>query len=155
MKYAIVRIDGKQLKIQEGETLKVNRQNSPSMEALAYSDDDNVLIGTPVLSDVKIKFNVLGEEMSKKIRVGRFKSKSRYHKVKGHRQLLSLIKIEEISLQKEVKEKKEPEAKAPVEKPKKEKTAKSVKKETKSKVSKTTSSRKSKTSSSKKGKEKA
>lgn len=97
MKYAIVKIGGKQLKITEGETLKIEKQGKLVFDVLVYSDAGDIMIGEPVLSGIKIKASVVGEELGKKVRVGRFKAKSRYTKTKGHRQPLSIIKIEEIS----------------------------------------------------------
>jgi large subunit ribosomal protein L21 len=156
MKYAIVRLGGKQFKIKEGETLKIERQEKLLIDVLAYSDDKNVYIGDPVLNDVVVKASVIGDEMSKKLRVGRFRSKSRYHKVKGHRQPLSIIKIDGIGLkEKESKAIKEdtPEKKAP----KISGTKPEVKKETKEKVKKEkkASEKVSTKTVSKKGKEKS
>jgi large subunit ribosomal protein L21 len=107
MKYAIVKIGGKQLKISEGETFRIERQESLDFNVLAFSDNGDTIIGTPYLDKVKIKATILGEEMGNKVTVGRFKSKSRYQKKKGHRQPLSLVKIESIG---EAKPKAEPKA---------------------------------------------
>lgn len=103
MKYAIAKIGGKQFKIKEGSTIKVESQSKPKFDVLAYSDGKNFQIGTPVITDVKVKAKVVAEGKDKKIRVARFRAKSRYDKVKGHRQPITVLKIEEISKKKEEK----------------------------------------------------
>jgi len=103
MKYAVAKIGGKQLKITEGETFKIEHQDALKFDVLVYSDGKDVILGTPFLKDITVKATLLGEEKSKKVRVGRFKAKSRYKKTKGHRQMMSVFKIDEISKDGETK----------------------------------------------------
>jgi large subunit ribosomal protein L21 len=101
MKYAVISFGGKQFKVSEGDTFKIERQKTPlKVDVLMYSEDDNVLVGVPTLAEVEVTAAVLEEKRDKKIRVGRFKSKSRYRRVKGHRQPISIVKIEKIELKK-------------------------------------------------------
>ena len=96
MKYAVIQLGGKQFKVSEGVTLKIERQKSLDLEVLLYVNGDEVIVGKPFISEVKVTANSLGEERGKKVTVARFKSKSRYHKKKGHRQPLSVIEISSI-----------------------------------------------------------
>jgi large subunit ribosomal protein L21 len=96
-KYAIAKIGGKQFKIQEGDTIKIERQEKLDFDVLLFSDGEKTEVGTPFLSDIKVKAKAEGEILGKKVRVVRFKAKSRYKKTKGHRQPISIVKIEEIS----------------------------------------------------------
>lgn len=98
MKYAIVQLGGKQFKIQEGSTFEIERQTALKFDVLFYADGKDTKIGTPYLTDVEIAAEVLDEIRGAKIRVARFKSKSRYRKVKGHRQPLSVVKINGVSV---------------------------------------------------------
>ena len=118
MKYAIIELGGKQFKIQEGDTFKLERQKALSFGVLMYSDGKETLIGQPTLANIDIKAEIIGVERAKKIRVARFKSKSRYRKVRGHKQPLSVVKVEKISKKSSTKK-----AVAETEKPK---TAKST-----------------------------
>ena len=103
MNYAIVRLGGKQFKISEGDTIQVERQESPlKIEVLAYSEGDKISLGTPVLSDVTVSAEIIDEETVKTI-VARYKSKSRYRKVNGHKQPYSIIKISKIYTKGETK----------------------------------------------------
>ena len=96
-KYAIIQLDGRQYKITEGLEIRSNRQDELDFQVLLYSDGKTVEFGNPVLSDVSVKAKVVRNIKAPKIVIGRFKSKSRYQKTKGHRQPLSVIKIETIS----------------------------------------------------------
>jgi len=95
-KYAIVQIDGKQHKLTEGLEIRLDKRNKLNFEVLLYSDGKTVTFGSPFLSDINIKAKIVRDMKAPKILVGRFKSKSRYQKTKGHRQHLSVVKIESI-----------------------------------------------------------
>lgn len=115
-KFAIIKIDGKQMKVSEGDTFKVNRQEKLDITVLAYSDGKVFAVGTPVLEDIVVKAKISGEERGRKIDVSRFRSKSRHRRNRTHRQPLSLVTIESInkkgtaatSQKKEEKEEKKP-----------------------------------------------
>lgn len=103
MNYAIVRLGGKQFKIVEGDTISVERQQNPvKIDVLAYAEGDNITLGTPVLSNVTVTAEIVDEE-TVKTTVARYKAKSRYRKVNGHKQPYSIIKISKISTKGESK----------------------------------------------------
>lgn len=109
MKYAIIRLGGKQFKISEGNTISVERQSEPlNIEVLSYADGEDISIGNPTLDNIDIKVK-MGDETKEKTRVARFRAKSRHRRVYGHKQPFSAITIEKISKKdkKEVKETKE------------------------------------------------
>lgn len=93
MKYAIVQFGGKQIQIKEGDTFEMERQSGLVFDVLLYSENEKVSIGEPFLKDIEVKAKVVEEKRGKKIRIGRFKSKSRYRRVKGHRQPLGVVTI--------------------------------------------------------------
>ena len=96
MTYAVIRFGGRQFKVSEGDKFQTMRQYSTNNEVLMYSDGKNMEIGTPTLENYEVKLNKLEDKRDKKIRVGRFKSKSRYRKVKGHKQPISVFEVEKI-----------------------------------------------------------
>ena len=97
MKYAIVRLGGKQFKVKTGDLLEIERQKSPiNFEVLTLGDTDSVLVGAPVLGHVLVKAKIIEQKKGPKILISRFKPKSRYNKTSGHRQPISVIRIEEI-----------------------------------------------------------
>lgn len=111
MKYALVNVNGKQIKIEEGQQFLLDPSEKLNFEVLAYSNGEEFTLGTPVVPDVTITAKVIGEHKVKTT-VARFKSKSRYDKVKGHKQPFQIVKIEKISAKGEKEESK------PVEVPK-------------------------------------
>lgn len=96
-KYAIIQLGGKQFKITEGLEFRIDHQKKLAIDVLLYCDGKTVEIGEPIVSGVTVKAKIIGEETAPKITVARFKSKSRYRKKKGHKQPLSVVKIESIS----------------------------------------------------------
>jgi len=98
MKYAVIKINGHQYKVNEGEEIEVDRLPQKENEEVAIEetlllvDGDKVLIGQPYL-DQKIRAKILSHMKGKKILVSRFHAKARYRKTKGFRSLVTKIKI--------------------------------------------------------------
>jgi len=110
-KYAVIKFASKQFLVREGDVIELERQEKPlKIEVLFYSDGEKNIIGEPEVKGVSVKAVILEDKIGKKVRVARFKKKSRYERVRGHRQPMSLVKIEKIgtgSKDEEVLEKKE------------------------------------------------
>jgi large subunit ribosomal protein L21 len=102
-KYVIVNLAGKQYRLSEGDEFLVDRVDSEEgktfsvKEVLLIKDGDQLTIGTPFVDGIAVKFKVLENFRGKKIRVAKFKAKSRYRRVKGHRQHLSKLKLVSIN----------------------------------------------------------
>jgi len=101
MKKAVIATGGKQYIVHEGETLEVELIKDVKkidFSPLLIIDDEKITVGTPNLSDAKVSAEVV-EPIIKadKVTAIRYKAKKRVHKVHGHRQSLSVIKIVKIS----------------------------------------------------------
>ncbi len=96
MKYAIIQLGGKQMKVSEGDIFEIERQEKLNIAVLLFSENGTVQIGEPILADIEVTAKVVEDKMDKKVRIARYKSKSRYRKKKGHRQPISVVKIEKI-----------------------------------------------------------
>lgn len=100
--YAVVTSGGKQYKVKEGETLKVEKipgdvgSSIKFDRVLMISDGDAVSIGQPVLDDALVEGHIVGQGKSKKIIVFKYKRRKRYRRKHGHRQLYTAIKIDSI-----------------------------------------------------------
>ena len=97
MTYAIVKTGGKQYRVEEGQTLLVERLREDegakvALDPLLYRDDKQVLDGDD-LSKVKVEAKVVGHERGPKIRVLKFKPKRGYKRRTGHRQELTRLEI--------------------------------------------------------------
>jgi len=132
-KYAVIKLASKQYLVREGDVIELERQEKPlKIEVLFYSDGEKRTIGEPEVSGIVVKASVLEEKLGKKVRVARFKKKSRYERVRGHRQPISIVKIEKIGTGKEEGPKEDKASKQVIEK----KSAESAKtKVTKEKLS--------------------
>ncbi len=73
----------------EGDTVELDR-------VLLIANDDKVTVGTPTIDRAKVIATSKGEGKAKKIIVLKYKSKVRYRKKTGHRQLYTRLSIDEI-----------------------------------------------------------
>ena len=100
--YAVIRTGGKQYRVQEGQTLlveKLTADEGASVELepllIAGTGDDSVF-DAKGLGKAKVTATVLGHEKGPKIRIFKFKPKRGYAKRQGHRQPLTRIRVEAI-----------------------------------------------------------
>ncbi|MBI5221921.1 MAG: 50S ribosomal protein L21 [Candidatus Magasanikbacteria bacterium] len=99
--FSVIETGGKQYLVKSGEILRVEKLNVEAGKEIAFDkvlltaneDGSDVKIGTPYLSGVVVNATVLAQGRAKKIRVEKFKRKVRYHKVHGHRQCFTRVKI--------------------------------------------------------------
>jgi large subunit ribosomal protein L21 len=102
MTFAVIKTGGKQYIVTEGQTLTVEKLAHETDkvtfdEVLLIADEDKATIGQPLVKGATVTGSVLAEGKSDKKIVFRFKSKTRYHKKKGHRQPFTKVKIEKIT----------------------------------------------------------
>ena len=105
MEYAIVRLGGKQYKVKAGDKLEVDKLSTKDKsfdlsEVLLLVADGKVNIGKPVLSNAKVHVKNLGQIKGEKLRVSKFKAKSRYRRTIGFRPQLNVLQIEKIEISK-------------------------------------------------------
>jgi len=105
MKYAIVEDGGKQYKAVEGGTIEVDHFSSELDEqvdlerVLMLVDGENVDVGTPLVTGVKVKATVVSQVKGPKIIVFKYKPKKRYRVKTGHRQKYTRLQIDSISVE--------------------------------------------------------
>ena len=73
----------------EGDTVELDK-------VLLIANGDKVTVGTPIIDKAKVIATSKGEGKAKKIIVFKYKSKTRYHKKTGHRQLYTSLAIDKI-----------------------------------------------------------
>ncbi len=99
--WAVIRTGGKQHKVAVGEILSVEKISAKGEtvsfdEVLLVSSSGKLQIGKPLVEKAKVKAKILGDFKGKKVRVVKFKSKSRYLRTTGHRHQKTKVKIEKI-----------------------------------------------------------
>lgn len=103
MKYAVVESGSKQYKVSEGDVINIERVSAKDKEynfnkVLMSVDGENVKVGKPTLSDVKVIGEILGEVKGDKIRVFKYRKTEQYRKTIGHRQNYTKVKIVKIEI---------------------------------------------------------
>jgi large subunit ribosomal protein L21 len=102
MKKAVIQTGGKQYLVSEGDTLNVELlkadKSKLAFDALLIIDGENVSVGTPSVDKVKVSADVIAEDVqADKVTAIRYKAKKRVHKVRGHRQHQTTLKITKIA----------------------------------------------------------
>ncbi len=104
MTYAIIEICGKQLKVEPGRFYDLDRleiepgQNHTIDQVLLLHHEDDVSIGQPYVEGATVKATVMEHRRGKKIIVYKMKPKKKTRKKRGHRQDLTRLMIDSISL---------------------------------------------------------
>jgi large subunit ribosomal protein L21 len=101
MAYAIVKTGGKQYRVEQGDTLLVekltaNEGDTVALETLLVTGGKSPVFDAKGLEKAAVSAKVLGHERGPKIRVFKFKPKRGYKRTSGHRQDLTKIEITEI-----------------------------------------------------------
>lgn len=104
MKYAIINTGGKQYKVAEGDELELEKLPGKAKAKITFDQvllvvsDKKVNLGQPLVKGAKVTATIVEQKKASKIRIAKFKAKSRYRRVKGHRQLITVVKINKITL---------------------------------------------------------
>ena len=104
MKYAIVEISGRQFWIETGKYYDFNRISTELGKeiilnrVLLLNNEGEILIGKPYLESVKIKGKILEHLRGKKTIVYKMRPKKKTRRKQGHRQELTRVLIEDISI---------------------------------------------------------
>ena len=100
--YAIFRALGKQFRAEKGQVLRLPRmQEAPGTtvtfdEVLLTSDGQSVQTGAPTVKGAKVLGEVVKNFRGEKIRVFKYRRREGYHRTRGHRSNLTLVKITDI-----------------------------------------------------------
>lgn len=99
--YAIIETGGKQLKVEEGQSIYVEKLNAADGEAVTFDKvlfigGENVKVGAPFVEGATVTGKVEKHGRQKKIIVFKYKAKKNYRKKQGHRQPYTKVTIEKI-----------------------------------------------------------
>ena len=103
--YAVIKSGGKQYKVEEGDTIRVEKINAEEGgeisldEVLMVADGDNVSVGAPVVEGASVAATVASHGRGEKIKVTKFKRRKHHRKQMGHRQAYTELKITGINTQ--------------------------------------------------------
>ena len=97
--YAVIESGGKQHRVVEGETLKLEKIEVATGDTVEFDKvlmlggGDDVKIGTPLLEGSKVTAEVVAHGRHKKIKIVKFNRRKHYRKETGHRQWFTEVKI--------------------------------------------------------------
>ena len=97
--YAVIKTGGKQYKVAEGDTIRVERLEANTgdkidiTDVLMVADGDDVKVGTPLVEGAKVSAEVKAQDRGDKIRVIKFKRRKNYRRQNGHRQSYTELAI--------------------------------------------------------------
>ena len=103
MSFAIIQTGGKQYRVKASEILKIEQLENLTPESkiefnevLAYGDDKNIEVGSPLVKGAKVEAELLKNGKNRTILIFKKRRRKNSRRKNGHRQLFSLIKIKKI-----------------------------------------------------------
>tara|TARA_B100001029_G_scaffold176996_1_gene180844 strand:+ start:1299 stop:1673 length:375 start_codon:yes stop_codon:yes gene_type:complete len=102
---AVVQIGGEQLRVEKGKIFTVNRLDIESGKKMSFTDvllienKGSIQLGQPTIEKAKVSISVLEHFKGEKVIVFKKKRRKGYKVKNGHRQYLTKIKIDDISLE--------------------------------------------------------
>ncbi|MFT7388015.1 MAG: large subunit ribosomal protein L21 [Candidatus Endobugula sp.] len=97
--YAVIKSGGKQHRVTEGETLKLEKIEAATGETIQFdevllvTDGDNITIGTPIVKGAAVTAEILSHGRGDKIRIIKFRRRKHSMTRQGHRQWFTEVKI--------------------------------------------------------------
>ncbi|GHC37091.1 50S ribosomal protein L21 [Aidingimonas halophila] len=101
--YAVIKSGGKQYRVQEGQTLKLEKLEVATGETLEFDQvllvgsDDDVKVGEPLVDGAKVSAEVVSHGRGDKVRIIKFRRRKHHMRRQGHRQWFTEVKITGIS----------------------------------------------------------
>lgn len=102
--YAIVTTGGKQLKLSEGDVVRVEKLEAPVGETVELdrvaliAKDDGIIIDPSELARAKVVCEVVDHGKRKKIIVFKMKRRKNYARTYGHRQSYTELRVKQIQI---------------------------------------------------------
>lgn len=99
--YAIIETGGKQLKVEKGDTIFVEKLDVAEGEEVVFDKvlfvgDKTSKIGNPYIKGATVTAKVEKQGKEKKVLIYKYNPKKHYHKKQGHRQPYTKLVVEDI-----------------------------------------------------------
>jgi large subunit ribosomal protein L21 len=97
--FAVIVSGGKQYRVQEGQTLKLEKlsaeagSNVEFDRVLLVGNGDDVKVGAPVVEGAKVAAEVVSHGRGEKVNIIKFRRRKHHMKRQGHRQWFTEVKI--------------------------------------------------------------
>jgi len=100
--FAVIRTGGKQYKVTTGDVVFVERLAGEAGQTLTFDDvlmvvnGDKLTVGTPTVKGASVTAEILGQDRAAKIIVFKKKRRANYRRKKGHKQLITVLRVKDI-----------------------------------------------------------
>ncbi|TCT27123.1 LSU ribosomal protein L21P [Melghiribacillus thermohalophilus] len=99
--YAIIETGGKQVKVEEGQEIYIEKLDAEAGETVTFDKvlavgGDQFKVGSPYVEGASVSAKVEKQGRQKKITVFKYKPKKNYKRKQGHRQPYTKVVIEKI-----------------------------------------------------------
>ncbi len=96
--YAVIRTGGKQYRVSQGETLRVEKLPGDVGSTITFDQvlmigGDKVSVGKPLVAGAKVSAEITAQDRAKKIIVFKMRRRKNYRRKQGHRQYFTEVKI--------------------------------------------------------------
>ena len=101
--FAVLKTGGKQYKVAQGDVIQVEKLEGnvgdkvTLDQVLMIGEEDKIDVGAPVLDGSKVTCEIIDQTKGPKILVFKKKRRKKYRRTNGHRQLITYLKITDIS----------------------------------------------------------
>jgi large subunit ribosomal protein L21 len=101
--YAVIKAGGKQQRVKPGDVIEVELVHGGHDDAITFmpvlvvDDDGKAHVGKD-LGKAVVKARLVGEEKGEKVKIFKYRPKTGYARRQGHRQMYTLVEIQDISL---------------------------------------------------------
>ena len=103
--YAVIRTGGKQYRVASGQVIKIERLDGEVGETIAFdqvlmvgNEQGEPQIGAPLVDGAQVTAEVLEQGKAPKVIVFKKKRRKNYRRKRGHRQLQTVLRIQDIAL---------------------------------------------------------
>jgi ribosomal protein L21 len=100
--YAVIKTGGKQHKVKAGDVIEVEKlvttDETITFQPLLVVEDDGTTHAGPAAAKATVTAKPLGETKGDKVKIFKYRPKTGYAKRGGHRQQLTLLEIQDVSL---------------------------------------------------------
>lgn len=115
--YAVIKTGGKQQKVKPGDVIEIelvkHEGDSITFTPILVVDDDGNSHFGKELGRAVVKAKLVGEGKGDKVKIFKYRPKSGYQRRQGHRQMHTLVEIQDVSLGKRAAKAGQPAEKAP------------------------------------------
>lgn len=101
--YAVIKTGGKQYRVEEGDTLALERLEGDTGAQVSFDEvllvgaDNATTIGRPLIQGASVKATIVEQGRAKKVIIFKFRRRKNYKRKKGHRQYFTRVRIDAIA----------------------------------------------------------